>query len=85
MSQHARENPEMYERSSDARAFSADQQNIIAKTEAGIAREQWEEQIFDEIASNYYGQDGFTNGVNLWLVDPAKLATFLAKHIHHHE
>ena len=39
-----------------------------------------EEEIFNEIASNYYGQDGFTNGVNIWLVDPQKLATFLAKH-----
>lgn len=80
MSQHARNNPEMYERSSEAREFSTEQLNIIEKTETEIKRDQREEEIFDKISSNYYGQDGFTHGANIWLVDPAKLASFLARH-----
>ena len=33
MSQHARNNPEQYERSKDARAFSTEQQAVIAAAE----------------------------------------------------
>lgn len=40
-----------------------------------------EEEIFGEIARNYYGEDGFVGGNNVWLVDPFKLAKFLAKHL----
>jgi len=40
-----------------------------------------EEEIFKEIARNYYCENGFTPGVNIWLVDPLKLAHFLAKHL----
>lgn len=38
-------------------------------------------EIISEIASNYYGSDGFTPGVDIWLVDPEKLAAFLEKHL----
>lgn len=35
------------------------------------------EEILEAISSNYYGADGFTPGVNVWMVDPEKLAGFL--------
>lgn len=37
------------------------------------------EEILKRISRNYYGEAGFVNGNNIWLVDPEKLAEFLAE------
>lgn len=37
------------------------------------------EEILETIATNYYDADGLIPGNNLWLVDPEKLAQFLAE------
>ncbi len=38
-----------------------------------------EEQIVEAISRNYYNEDGFIQGNNVWLVDPQKLAALLVK------